>query len=71
MFVPVLNQAVIKKYCECYKEGLKWRISILINKNQTLINVEKLDKDEFNLLCKKRNKCLVNEKNIILLHFFI
>ena len=33
------------------------RISILINKSQTLINVEKLDKDEFNLLCKKRNKC--------------
>ena len=32
------------------------RISILINKSQTLINVEKLDKDEFNLLCKKRNK---------------
>ena len=97
-----------KKYCECYKEGLKCnikcrcinclnmseeiknsnekiinldesksesgknttetktdsdgfniqRISILINKSQTLINVEKLDKDEFNLLCKKRNKCL-------------
>ena len=96
-----------KKYCECYKEGLKCnikcrcinclnmseeiknsnekiinldesksesgknttetktdsdgfniqRISILINKSQTLINVEKLDKDEFNLLCKKRNKC--------------
>ena len=96
-----------KKYCECYKEGLKCnikcrcinclnlpeeqlsknsnekiinldetksesgkntsatkekdgfniqRISILINKSQTLINVEKLDKDEFNLLCKKRNK---------------
>ena len=33
------------------------RISILINKSQTLINVEKLNKDEFNLLCKKRNKC--------------
>ena len=33
------------------------RISILINKNQTLINVEKLDKDEFNLIWKKRNKC--------------
>jgi hypothetical protein len=32
------------------------RISILINKSQTLINVEKLDKDEFHLLCKKRNK---------------
>ena len=96
-----------KKYCECYKEGLKCnikcrcinclnlpeelnknsnekiisldetksesgkktsttkendgfniqRISILINKSQTLINVEKLNKDEFNLLCKKRNKC--------------
>ena len=96
-----------KKYCECYKEGLKCnikcrcinclnlpeelnknsnekiisldetksesgkktsatnkendgfniqRISILINKSQTLINVEKLNKDEFNLLCKKRNK---------------
>jgi len=96
-----------KKYCECFKEGLKCnikcrcinclnlpeeqliksnekiinldesksesgkntsetkgendvfniqRISILINKSQTLINVEKLDKDEFNLLCKKRNK---------------
>ena len=98
-----------KKYCECYKEGLKCnikcrcinclnlpeeqlskninekiisldesksesgkntsatkgegdgfniqRISILINKSQTLINVEKLDKDEFNLLCKKRKNC--------------
>ena len=96
-----------KKYCECFKEGLKCnikcrcinclnlpeeqlikssekiinldesksesakntsetkgendafniqRISILINKSQTLINVEKLDKDEFHLLCKKRNK---------------
>ena len=96
-----------KKYCECYKEGLKCnikcrcinclnlpedqsknsndkiisldetksesgknasatksesdgfhiqRISILINKSQTLINVEKLDKEEFNLLCKKRSK---------------
>ena len=33
------------------------RISILINKSQTLINVEKLDKDEFNLLCKKRKNC--------------
>ena len=98
-----------KKYCECYKEGLKCnikcrcinclnlpeeqlnkstnekiisldesksesgkntsatkaesdgfniqRISILINKSQTLINVEKLDKDEFHLLCKKRKNC--------------
>ena len=96
-----------KKYCECYKEGLKCnikcrcinclnlpedqsknsndkiisldetksesgknasatkserdgfhiqRISILINRSQTLINVEKLDKEEFNLLCKKRSK---------------
>ena len=33
------------------------RISILINKSQTLINVEKLDKDEFHLLCKKRKNC--------------
>jgi len=96
-----------KKYCECYKEGLKCnikcrcinclnmedktdkndkdniktnnvdetksesdkkiskneldnfniqRISIFINKSQTLINVEKLAKEEFNLLCKKRKK---------------
>jgi hypothetical protein len=91
-----------KKYCECFKEGLKCnikcrcinclnseeimdkngcdstkiisleetksdsekkvypdnyniqRISIIINKNQTLINVEKLDRDEFTMLCKKR-----------------
>ena len=92
-----------KKYCECYKEGLKCnikcrcinclnveevldksanesnkiisleetksdsgkkalksdidifniqRISIFINQNQTLINVEKLAKEEFCLLCK-------------------
>jgi hypothetical protein len=34
------------------------RISIFINKSQTLINVEKLDKEEFNLLCKKRKKSL-------------
>ena len=96
-----------KKYCECFKEGLKCnikcrcinclnieeplekiekesakiisldetksdsgkktmkneldifniqRISIFINKSQTLINVEKLAKEEFNLLCKKRKK---------------
>ena len=96
-----------KKYCECYKEGLKCnikcrcinclnaeepldksanesnkiisleetksdsgkkeskndidifniqRISIYINQNQTLINVEKLAKEEFCLLCKKRKK---------------
>ena len=96
-----------KKYCECYKEGLKCnikcrcinclnaeepldksandnnkiisleetksdsgkktlkndidifniqRISIFINQNQTLINVEKLAKEEFCLLCKKRKK---------------
>jgi hypothetical protein len=93
-----------KKYCECFKEGLKCnvkcrcinclnceepldrsgidntklvsleesksdsdkkvypdcyniqRISVIINKNQTLINVEKLDQDEFSLLCKKRKK---------------
>ena len=32
------------------------RISIFINKSQTLINVEKLAKEEFNLLCKKRKK---------------
>ena len=32
------------------------RISIFINKSQTLINVEKLAKEEFNLLCKKRRK---------------
>jgi hypothetical protein len=34
------------------------RISIFINKSQTLINVEKLAKEEFNLLCKKRKKIL-------------
>ena len=96
-----------KKYCECYKEGLKCnikcrcinflnieepldksanesnkiisleetksdsgkktlkseidifniqKISIFINQNQTLINVEKLAKEEFFLLCKKRKK---------------
>ena len=96
-----------KKYCECYKEGLKCnikcrcinclnieepldksanesnkiisleetisdsgkktlknetntfniqRISIFINQKQTLINVEKLAKEEFYLLCKKRKK---------------
>ena len=96
-----------KKYCECFKEGLKCnikcrcinclnaeepldksanesnkiisleetksdsgkkalkneldifnvqRISIFINQNQTLINVEKLAKEEFCLLCKKRKK---------------
>ena len=99
-----------KKYCECYKEGLKCnikcrcinclnveepldksandsnkiisveetksesgkktskseidcfnvqRISIFINKSQTLINVEKLAKEEFSLLCKKRKKNLI------------
>ena len=32
------------------------RISIFINKSQTLINVEKMAKEEFNLLCKKRRK---------------
>ena len=32
------------------------RISIFINQNQTLINVEKLAKEEFCLLCKKRKK---------------
>ena len=32
------------------------RISIFINKSQTLINVEKMAKEEFNLLCKKRKK---------------
>ena len=32
------------------------RISILINNNQTLINVEKLSLNEINLLGKKRNK---------------
>lgn len=101
-----------KKYCECYKEGVKCnikcrcinctnceeqldksdksandsnknnsteetksesgkkkikneldnfniqRISIFINKSQTLINVEKLAKEEFTLLCKKRKKSL-------------
>ena len=31
------------------------RISVFINKNQTLINVEKFNKKEMNLLCKKRN----------------
>ena len=34
------------------------RISIFINKSQTLINVEKLAKEEFSLLCKKRKKSL-------------
>ena len=101
-----------KKYCECYKEGLKCnikcrcinclkveepldkshndsnkiisieetksesgkkmskneldcfniqRISIYINKSQTLINVEKLAKEEFSLLCKKRKKTQINQ----------
>lgn len=101
-----------KKYCECYKEGLKCnikcrcinclnveepldkshndsnkiisieetksesgkkmskneldcfniqRISIYINKSQTLINVEKLAKEEFSLLCKKRKKAQTNQ----------
>ena len=93
-----------KKYCECYKEGLKCnikcrcvkclncdehsdknndneknicldetrydsgkksicdeinefnvqKISVLIGKNQTFINIEKLTKEDFVLLCKKR-----------------
>ena len=30
------------------------RISVFINKSQTEINVEKLSKEELNLLCKKR-----------------
>ena len=30
------------------------RISVFIKKNQTLINVEKLNKEDLNLLCKKR-----------------
>lgn len=30
------------------------RISVLINKFQTEINVEKISKEELNLLCKKR-----------------
>ena len=30
------------------------RISVFINKNQTMINVEKFSKEEMNLLCKKR-----------------
>jgi len=98
-----------KKYCECFKEGLKCnikcrcinclnmeepldkslnelnkiisleetksesgkkkakidsdnfniqRISILINKSQTFINVEKLAQEEFSLLCKKRTKSI-------------
>ena len=33
------------------------RISVFINKYQTLINVEKLDKEDLNLLCKKRKPC--------------
>jgi len=31
------------------------RISVFINRNQTLINVEKFSKEEMSLLCKKRN----------------
>ena len=95
-----------KKYCECYKEGLKCnikcrcvkclnceensykaienekmisldetrcesgkksfsgeiieynieKISVLIGKSQTFINIEKLCKEDFELLCKKRKK---------------
>ena len=30
------------------------RISVFIKKNQTLINVEKLNKEDLNLLCKKK-----------------
>ena len=106
---PCSKSGCNKKYCECYKEGLKCnikcrcinclnteehsdksnneinknisleetksesgkktiknendifniqRISIFINKSQTLINVEKLAKEEFSLLCKKRKKSL-------------
>ena len=33
------------------------RISVFINKYQTLINVEKLNKEDLNLLCKKRKHC--------------
>ena len=33
------------------------RISVFINKYQTLINVEKLNKEDLNLLCKKRKPC--------------
>ena len=31
------------------------RISVFINRNQTLINVEKFSKEEMNLLSKKRS----------------
>ena len=30
------------------------KISILIDKNKTFINIEKLNRDDFVLLCKKR-----------------
>ena len=33
------------------------RISVFINKNQTLINVEKFSKEDMNLLSRKRNNC--------------
>ena len=33
------------------------RISVFINKNHTEINVEKITKEELNLLCKKRKHC--------------
>ena len=41
--------------CESINDTFKiQRISVFINKSQTEINVEKLSKEELNLLCKKR-----------------
>ena len=41
--------------CESIDDTFKiQRISVFINKYQTEINVEKLSKEELNLLCKKR-----------------
>jgi hypothetical protein len=39
------------------------RISVFINKNQTLINVEKFSKEDMNLLSKKRRNCNRHKSN--------
>ena len=39
------------------------RISVFINKNQTLINVEKFSKEDMNLLSRKRSNCNKHKSN--------
>ena len=56
--ISVENKNTITKNFEM-KENLNekfkiQRISVFINKNKTMINVEKFSKEEMNLLCKKR-----------------